>query len=70
MAGCLIRNPDGSEEQSCRRALPTPRSLFGQLLGGNREPTLVMPAGSTAVEAISGAFMVVRRTDLGPYRLV
>lgn len=64
MAGCLIRNPDGSEEQSCRRALPTPRSLFGQLLGGNREPTLVMPAGSTAVEAISGAFMVVRRTDL------
>lgn len=64
MAGCLIRNPDGSEERSCRRESPTPRSLFGQLLGGNREEARPVPTEPIAVEAISGAFMLVRKVDL------
>ena len=29
MAGCLIRNPDGSEEPSDQRTLPTPAGLLG-----------------------------------------
>ncbi len=73
MAGCLIRNPDGSEQAGCRRLVPTPgRSLvrvlhlhrlfphqprFGDFVL-TREP---LPSGPVPVEAISGAFMLVRR---------
>jgi hypothetical protein len=76
MAGCLIRNPDGSEQAGCRRAVPTPwRSLVrvlylhrffprhryfrGFVLA--RKP---LPSGPVPVEAISGAFMLVRRQAL------
>ncbi len=73
MAGCLIRNPDGSEQVGCRRAVPTPwRSLVrvGHLdrlnpnhprlrtFLLNNEP---LPEKPVPVEAISGAFMLVRR---------
>lgn len=64
MAGCRIRNPDGSEEASCRRRIPTPALLLGSLMGKAVEEMVVSPAGSTPVEAISGAFMLVRRADL------
>ena len=73
MAGCLIRNPDGSEQAGCRRLVPTPgRSLvrvlhlhrffphqprFGDFVL-TREP---LPSVPVPVEAISGAFMLVRR---------
>lgn len=79
MAGCLIRNPDGSEQRGCRRRMPTltsslARSLPGaswllQRLGGaaaqaaDFDLTLSpLPAAVTPVEAISGAFMLVRRS--------
>lgn len=73
MAGCLIRNPDGSEQAGCRRLVPTPgRSLVRVLhlhrlfphqprfsdFVLTREP---LPSGPVPVEAISGAFMLVRR---------
>lgn len=66
MAGCLIRNPDGSEQNGCRRLTPTPgralRSLFGgAALSLAGQP---LPAGPQPVEAISGAFMLVRRAAL------
>lgn len=76
MAGCLIRNPDGSEQVGCRRAVPTPwRSLVRvlhlnklkphhprfQTFLLNREP---LPRGPVPVESISGAFMLVRRQAL------
>jgi GT2 family glycosyltransferase/nucleoside-diphosphate-sugar epimerase len=64
MAGCLILNPDGSEEKSCRRRLPTPSSLFAGLLGSGSHPVEPLPASPVLVEAISGAFMLVRRDDL------
>lgn len=64
MVGCLIRNPDGSEQAGCRRQLPTPGSLFGQLLGRRAAVAAPLPAGPVAVEAISGAFMLVRREVL------
>lgn len=66
MAGCLIHNPDGSEQAGCRRLMPTPRRLLASL--GGRAPLAAaegpLPAAPTAVEAISGAFMLVRRQAL------
>jgi GT2 family glycosyltransferase len=73
IAGCLIRNPDGSEQAGSRRYIPTPlRSMirvlklsklfhkysrFGILnLAGQPLPDRPVP-----MEAISGAFMFVRR---------
>ena len=73
MAGCLIRNPDGTEQPGCRRAVPTPWRTFVRVLHLNKlfpnnprfrtfllhqEP---LPSHSEIVEAISGAFMLVRR---------
>ena len=72
MAGCLIRNPDGTEQPGCRRAVPTPwrslvRVLYLNKLFPNQprfrtfllhqEP---LPTEPEPVEAISGAFMLVR----------
>ena len=77
MAGCLVLNPDGSEQAGCRRAVPTPwRSLvrtlgLARLFPGHRDvfddfvlAGRPLPAGPTPVEAISGAFMLVRRSAL------
>ena len=73
MVGCLIRNPDGSEQAGCRRALPTPWRAFVRVLHLNklfprlpRFQTFLMhqeqlPIEPEFVEAISGAFMLVRR---------
>lgn len=73
MAGCLIRNPDGTEQPGCRRAVPTPWRTFVRVLHLNKlfpnnpkfrtfllhqEP---LPSDPDTVEAISGAFMLVRR---------
>ena len=76
MAGCLICNSDGSEQAGSRRYVPTPWRSFVSLfrLSGlfhrhQRFRHVAMagqplPAQPTAVEAISGAFMLVRRTAL------
>jgi GT2 family glycosyltransferase/nucleoside-diphosphate-sugar epimerase len=64
MAGCLIRNPDGSEEPSDRRRLPTPGGLLRQMLGLERPPREPLPAAPVRVPAISGALMLVRRAAL------
>ena len=73
MAGCLIRNPDGTEQPGCRRAVPTPWRSLIRVLHLNKvfpnqprfrtfllhqEPLPVKPE---PVEAISGAFMLIRR---------
>ena len=75
MAGPLILNPDGTEQAGCRRAVPTPwRSLvrtlgLGRLFPGGRFDDFVLagqplPASPAPVEAISGAFMLVKRKAL------
>ncbi|MEI6414221.1 MAG: NAD-dependent epimerase/dehydratase family protein [Pseudomonadota bacterium] len=76
MAGCLIRNLDGSEQVGCRRAAPTPwRSLvrvlrLNRLLPKGMRPRSFelyeepLPVEPVAVEALSGAFMLVRREAL------
>ncbi|WP_456376845.1 glycosyltransferase family 2 protein [Thiolapillus sp.] len=70
MAGCRILNPDGSEQRGCRRNLPTLGSGLRKAAGAqgglagvdlHRQP---LPRQPQYVEAISGAFMLVRRTAL------
>jgi hypothetical protein len=76
LAGCLVRNPDGSEQVGSRRDVPTPwRSAVSvfhldRLFPNNRrfrsfshagEP---LPTRPQFVEAISGAFMLARRAAL------
>lgn len=76
MAGCLILNPDGTEQRGCRRRIPTPWRVLMQALPlqywfpqqpvwqgflMNRQP---LPTGPVPVEAISGAFMWVKREAL------
>ncbi len=76
MAGCLIRNLDGSEQVGCRRFVPTPWRSFVRVLRLDRLFPRVpqfqtfnmagtpLPERATKVEAISGAFMFVRRSAL------
>ena len=77
MAGCRVVNPDGSEQRGCRRTLPTLGSGLGRafrleglrarLRRDSREIDLHLqppPPAPIHVEAISGAFMLVRRRAL------
>jgi GT2 family glycosyltransferase len=68
VAGCVIRNPDGSEQRGCRRRLPTPGRLAAAFFGVRRAGYFAiegaLPPEPVAVEAISGAFMLVRREVL------
>lgn len=73
MAGCLIRNPDGTEQAGCRRTVPTPWRTFVRIFHLNkvfpRHPRFrsflllnqPLPRKPVEVEAISGAFMLLRR---------
>lgn len=76
MAGCLIRNADGSEQEGCRRHLPTPGRLLAKASGLSRRLAgdspladfsvtgAPLPTAPQPVEAISGAFMLLRREVL------
>lgn len=76
MAGCLLRNRDGTEQAGCRRAVPTPWRTVVRVLHLNkvfpRHPRFrnfllnhePLPQEPVLVEAISGAFMLVRRTAM------
>ncbi len=74
MAGCLVLNTDGSEQRGCRRNLPTPWSalarvfkfnlLFPGRATGFDLTGMPLPAAPAEVEAISGAFMFVRKSAL------
>lgn len=76
MAGCIIRNPDGTEQVASRRAIPDPwiglvrflrlARIWPSLVAGKRlnlidEP---LPGAPVPVDAISGSFMLVRRRAL------
>jgi GT2 family glycosyltransferase len=74
MAGCLLCNPDGSEQRGSRRNLPTPSTALERVLKFNRLfparrsgfdlAGTPLPTETVEVEAISGAFMFVRKTAL------
>jgi GT2 family glycosyltransferase len=81
MTGCLVRNPDGSEQAGSRRYIPTPwRSLIRVLklsrlfsknpeLGALNLSGQPLPDHPVPLEAISGAFMFVRQKamkEVGP----
>jgi hypothetical protein len=76
MAGCIIRNPDGSEQVASRRVIPDPwiglvrvlhldriwpRLTEGRRLNLTDQP---LPDRPARVQAISGSFMLVRRAAL------
>lgn len=71
MVGCLLLNPDGTEQRGGRRKFPDPWSSLKRVIGGRvnaeRGFDLVntpLPDHPVEVEAISGAFMLVRRAAL------
>jgi len=72
MAGPVIRNEDGAEQVGCRRAIPTLKTAFFKAFGLSRifgvkdfnQAGTPLPEGPAPVEAISGAFMLVRRIAL------
>lgn len=76
MAGCLVRNLDGSEQPGCRRRVPTPWRTAVRTLGLDRlfpkDPKfecflmhlLPLPEQPIELEALSGAFMLVKRAAL------
>ncbi len=70
MAGCRILNPDGSEQRGCRRNLPILGSGLRKAFGRQRGQAEVdlhlqpLPDQPQFVEAVSGAFMLVRRQAL------
>ena len=75
MIGCLVLDPDGTEQVACRRAIPDPwialqrllrldrlnRSTAGRRLDQRHQP---LPTEPIAVEAISGSFMLTTRRAL------
>ncbi len=77
VAGPLLLNPDGTEQAGGRRSVPTPWRTFVRAFGftrfSKRYPRVFsdfllhrdpLPADSQAVEAISGASMLVRKEAL------
>jgi hypothetical protein len=77
MAGGLLCNPDGSEQPGGRRVFPTPARAFMRAFGlsrlagrfQGRFPDFLLhnaplPAAPVAVEAISGACMLVKRAAM------
>jgi GT2 family glycosyltransferase len=76
MVGCLIRNPDGTEQVGCRRLVPTPWRTLVRVFHLNRifphYPKFqgfvltheALPKQPIFIEAVSGAFMLVRQEGL------
>jgi GT2 family glycosyltransferase len=76
MAGCMLLNPDGTEQAGARRYLPTPWRAAVRILQLHRlawlHPRLrgfmmnleAVPSRPIEVEATSGAFMLVRRSAI------
>jgi GT2 family glycosyltransferase len=76
MSGCLILNLDGSEQAGCRRRVPTPWRTLVRIFHLDKffprhskfqnviMHRLALPEQPEFMEAISGAFMLVRRQAL------
>ncbi len=73
MAGCKILNPDGTLQLACRRSFPTPWVAFTKVSGlsalvpksklfGKYNLTYLDPDSTYEVDAISGSFMMLRRS--------
>ena len=72
VSGCRVLNEDGSLQLACRRSIPTPRVAFYRLTGLSRlfphsktmaryNLTFLDPNEPHEVDAVSGAFLVIRK---------
>jgi hypothetical protein len=76
MVGCMVRNPDGTEQAGTRRSIPTPWRTLVRVLHLDmlfpRDPKFrnfvitdePLPESPVSMEGISGALMLVRGTAL------
>lgn len=75
MVGCRILNADGSLQLACRRSYPTPWVAFTKVVGlatlfpksrlfGRYNLTFLDPEQPAEVEAISGSFMIVKKSAI------
>ncbi|HAT1823093.1 glycosyltransferase family 2 protein [Legionella pneumophila] len=82
MAGCLVTNPDGTEQAGCRGLTPTPARVFNQMLklekffpnnskfSGYLLSDKPLPDRPQEVELISGSCMFVRKKTIGDIGLL
>jgi len=72
IAGCKVLNRDGTLQLACRRSVPTPKVAFCRLTGLSRlfpnsqalakyNRTYESPDQTQEVDAVSGAFLMIRR---------
>ncbi len=72
IAGCKVLNRDGTLQLACRRSIPTPRVAFFRLSGLSRlfpknrvmaeyNMTYADPEQTHEVDAVSGAFLMIRK---------
>jgi GT2 family glycosyltransferase len=72
IAGCKVLNRDGTLQLACRRSIPTPQTAFYRLTGLSRlfpksramakyNLTYESPDQAHEVDAVSGAFLMIRR---------
>lgn len=72
ISGCRVLNEDGSLQLACRRSVPTPKVAFYRLTGLSRlfpnsktmaryNLTYLDPNAPHEVDAVSGAFLVIRK---------
>lgn len=72
IAGCKVLNRDGTLQLACRRSIPTPRVAFFRLAGLSRlfpksrvmaeyNMTYTDPERTHEVDAVSGAFLMIRK---------
>ena len=73
IAGCKVLNEDGTLQLACRRSIPAPGVAFFRLTGLSRlfpnskamakyNLTYLNPDEANEVDAVSGAFLMIRRT--------
>jgi GT2 family glycosyltransferase len=73
IAGCKVLNEDGTLQLACRRSIPTPGVAFFRLTGLSKlfpnskgmakyNLTYLNPDQANEVDAVSGAFLMIRRT--------
>lgn len=72
IAGCKVLNEDGTLQLACRRSIPTPGVAFFRLTGLSKlfpsnkgiakyNLTYLNPDQANEVDAVSGAFLMIRR---------
>ena len=75
VSGCRVLNEDGSLQLACRRSIPSPSAAFFRLTGLSRlfphskrmakyNMTYLDPMQTHEVDAVSGAFLLIRRKTM------